>query len=345
MSNSSISLRKLEYRWNLLSIRQRRSVRSALTVIFTITLVAVVFDFLYDFPNKDTPNKVTPNNEPPVTVQQNNRPDHYWGDLILGVAGLSATFVSILVLLKVSSRETNTLGEYLDIFNDILEDVKHGEHFYILSPAHNAGQKDATSDDIMIKRKYEKNQQLLQEKVKIAIGEYTLLEYHPRELEVFTNDNDLAARIRFIEDYLVLAKQGENVVQASNYSLLFKFLMKFSKDARNEAGKKDDHKNIIQNYMATAFGNLQTLMLGNFRVNGINKATYLQAPMVLIISKRMGYFGQYKLTEVNNKADIIIRGITITDEHGINSLKVLYDAVTDKFSTTLKQAPIPDNNN
>jgi hypothetical protein len=328
MSNYQTGLQKIEYRWNLLSIRQRRNVKKMLLVLFFVMIVLIVLDFFHDVSGN--------NRQPEVQSVQSSRPDHFWSDLLLGVTGLGGTFVSIFVFLKVSSKEANTLGEYLDIFNEILDGVKSGEEFYILSPAHNAGQKDATLDDESIKRKYELNQQLLTDKVKIAKGEYTLLEFYNSELSLFKHEA-YTERMRIIERYLEqYNKDGVALEASKEYSLLFKFLMKFSKDAKNKTMKQDDVLTTVQKYMLTAYSSIYDLVLSGLRVNGIEKDSYLQAPMVLIISKSMAYFGQYKLTEVNKKSTIIIRGVKIMDEHGINSLKILYDAVTEKFAKVLE---------
>ena len=105
---------------------------------------------------------------------------------------------------------------------------------------------------------------------------------------------------------------------------MFQFLMKFSKQI--ELPRKDDHTNKVQEYVEEAFTNLQSLITAGLQVKKIENQDYLDAPLVLIISERMAYFGLYKLTDEHSNATV--RGITVFDQDGIEALRLLYNTYT-----------------
>ena len=301
--------------WNSISNRQRKKNRRIAILITLLLFLAVGLDYFCGFnffPFTDT-FKWNPHAE---------YKDHIPSYFFFGFMATLGTVISFIVLITVSAREAKTLGEYLDIYNDILDDVKPNETFYILSPAHNTGQRDSYIDST-IKKKYSLNQKLLQKKSEIAKGEYTLLEFHENELSSFSDGTSLADRTKIIEAF------NANPTQ---YSMMFNFVMKFSKQI--EVVKKDQHTTQVQEYIQEAFSNLKKIKDKGLQLKTINSKDYLEAPLVLIISQRVGYFGLYKLTDQQSNA--IVRGIKVNDKDGIETLMLLYNTYTKNSAKPVK---------
>ncbi len=299
-----------------ISNRQRRRIRRVsiwTTIIFFFVAVVDYFIGVPFFPFSDIYEW-----RPDAKFE-----DHMPSYFFFGLIATLGTIISFKVLLTVSSREAKTLGEYLDIYNDILHDVKKEEQFYILSPAHNTGQKDSYIDST-VKKKYDLNQKLLQQKAKLGKGEYSLLKYYDEDLKLFAeaNEQNHSDRIKRITNFQI---------NKTSYSPMFQFLMGFSKQI--EIKSIDDHTNRVQAYVQEAFTNLKSIKDKEMQLRTIENQDYLEAPLVLIISKRMAYFGLYKLTDEQSNATV--RGITVHDQDGIETLMLLYKTYTQNSTTQI----------
>lgn len=260
-------------------------------------------------------------------VDQNSY--HYPTYILFGLMSTISVIFSILVYLTIRKKEAQSLGQYLDIVNHILDEIRPGEEFHIIMPAHNPGQRDAELSGRLlgrfIKQKYALYTNLLKEKSFEAKGNLSLLSYTDVELSTFTDVQHIATRADSIHNY-----NHHN----NSHSPLFRFLMNFAEgleeDKKFSIKRKDDIVNVKSGYMQDAFEFLAELINTQLAIQKIIDQRYAEVPVIIIHTPSKGYLGLYKMRE--NMTDAEIRGIELSDKKSLEMLKYLYDTINDSLT-------------